>query len=196
MARLLINLLLTAVQTKSLRAILHSVEFVDDIFPAHRQKKGGHQIHLLFYPLNTFWSGLMKKSLIWGWVILVIPILCRSWWMSLIVIYIFTILMILTHPQRYRWSSIPAVLILCREMNSCTKYLVTIMWGNTRTLSADLLAKICRSQYWNASCTQIGNFTPSWSTYYLCSILHSCLVLPLLLTRKLLVSKVDMQTRI
>ena len=33
----------------------------------------------------------------WGWVILVIPVLCLSQWIILSIIYIFTILMVLTH---------------------------------------------------------------------------------------------------
>ena len=90
------------IREKVLKAISYSVEFVDAIFPVYKQQKRlGAKRQLLFSILKTWWSGLMKKLLIWRWMILVIPILCRSWWMILSVICIFTILMVLTHPREY-----------------------------------------------------------------------------------------------
>ena len=155
----------------------------------------GTERRLLVYLLNNWWSGLMINILIWGWVILVIPILCRSWWMILSIIHIFNISMVLTHSQGYIRSSSPAVLTLCRETASCTHVFVTILLGYTRSLSAALRASIHGSQYRHASCIQIVNCTPSWSTFYLCSILHGCFFVPLMLTSKLLVSKLGMWIR-
>ena len=117
----------------------------------------GTKIHLFLYLLKTCWSVLIKKRLIGGWVILIIPIFCRSLWMSLSVIYIFTILMVSTHPWGYRWSSSPAVPILWRATTSCTIFLAKIMWGNTRSLSEALSSRICGSRYQHTSCIQIEN---------------------------------------
>ena len=66
--------------------------------------------------------------------------------MSLSGIYIFTILMVLTHTQGCRWSSSQAVFILCRKTTPCTKFSLKILWGNTMSLSAELRARICGSQ--------------------------------------------------
>ena len=137
----------------------------------------------------------MKKRLKLLWVILVIPILCSSPCISLRVTYTFNILMVLTRSQGNRWSSSPAVLIMCREMNSCTNVLIAILWGNIRILNSDVRARIRGIQYQHASCIQIGNCTPSWITYYLCYILHGWLVMTFLLMRKLLASKVHMWIR-
>ena len=83
-------------------------------------------------------------------------------------------------------------MILCRETTSCKMVKVEILRGDTRSLSADLRASIRKIKYQHASCIQIVNCTPSWITSYICSIFHGCLVVPYLLTRKRLVSKVDM----
>ena len=79
-----------------MKPVLYPIEFVDALFPVYKPKKWGIEIHLLFSILKAVLSGLLKKRFIWGWVILVIPILCRSRWISLIVMYICTILMVLT----------------------------------------------------------------------------------------------------
>ena len=125
----------------------------------------------------------------------IIPILWHWQWMSLSIIYIFTILMILTHTPEYIRSSSPAVLILFSPTTSCTKYLVILIWGNTNTLSADLLTNIRGRQYQHTSNTKIRNCTPYWSTYYMCSIFHGFLVVSLMLIIKKLVSKVDICMR-
>ena len=137
----------------------------------------------------------MKKRLIWGWVILVFLILCRSRWLSLSGIYIYTILMVLTHPWGYRWSSSLSVLILYTETTSCKMFLYGILWGDTRSLSDALHGRIRGSQSQHASCIQIGNCTPSWSTSDICSIFHGCLIVTFMLMRKLVVSKVVMCIR-
>ena len=147
------------------------------------------EINLIFSLLKTCWSGITKKWLIRGWVILVIPVFSHLQWISFSAIYIFIVLMVLTHPQGYIGSSSSAVLIMCRATTSCTKYLATIMWGNTRSLSADFLARIRGSQYQHASYIQTGNCTPSWSTSYMCSILHGWLVVILLLMNKQVIPK-------
>ena len=140
--------------------------------------------HLLLSLLNIFWSNQMKNILIWGLVILVLTILCSSRWISLRDIYICTILMVLTHPRGERQSSIPEVLILCRATTSCTKVLATILWGEIRILSAALCDRILRRQYQHTSYIQIGDCTPYWSTYYLCSIFNGCSVVIFLLMIK------------
>ena len=164
-------------------------------FSCLQSKKDGrrNKSSLLYTKDSMKWYN--KKILIWGWVILVIPIVCRSQWMRLSVIYIFTILMLLTHPQWYRLSSSPAVMILIKATTSCTKHLDTMLWGDTRSLSTALRARICGIQYQNASCNQIVNFTPSWSTYYICYILHGFLVFIFLLMIKLFLPKVGMYIR-
>ena len=62
-------------------------------------------------------------------------------------------------------------------------------------LSAALCARIREIQYHHAIFIQILSCTPSWSTSYLCYIFHGCFVLPVLLMRKRVVSKVDMWIR-
>ena len=146
--------------------------------------------------MKTCWSGLMKRRFVWGCVILVILTLCRSRWIIMSVIYIFIILIVLTHPWGYIWSSSPAVLILCRSTTSCTNFLVKIMWCDTRSLSADLRARIRGSQYWHASCIKILNCTYSWITSYQCSILYGCLVDLFLLMIKWFISKLDKWIRL
>ena len=86
------------IREKNLKVIFHLFKLADTIFPVYKQKKVGKKIHLILSLLKTCWIGLIKKRLIWGWVIIVIPILCRSWWISLSIIYIFPILIVLTHP--------------------------------------------------------------------------------------------------
>ena len=131
----------------------------------------------------------MKNLLIWWWMILVVSILCHSCLMSLSVIYIFTILMVLTHARGYIWSSIPGVMILCRVMTSSTHFLASMLWGDTRILNDSLCSRIYRIQYLHASCIQIGNCTPYRSTSYLCSIFHGLFVVTFLLMIKILASK-------
>ena len=112
----------------------------------------------------------MRIWLIWGWVILVIPFFSLSRRISFSCIYIITILMVLTHPWIYIWNSNPEVLILCRATTSFKNVLSKILWGDTISLSNALRYRIYGSQYQHASCIQIGDFTPYWSTSYLCSV--------------------------
>ena len=79
------------IQENNLKPKFHPVEFVYALFTVYIQKKSGNP---LFSLLKTCWSGQIKKRLIWGWMILYIPILCRSRWMSLIVVYICNILVV------------------------------------------------------------------------------------------------------
>ena len=119
------------------------------------------------------------------------PIFCRSLWMNLSIVYICTILIVLTHTHGYRWFSSPSVLILCRSTTYCTKFLAAMMLGDTSSFIDALRARIHGNQYKHANFTQIGNCMPSYSKYYLCSIFHHCLVVSFLLMSKRLVSKVD-----
>ena len=90
-------------------------------FLSTSKRRVRNEIHLLLSVLNTCWSGIMKNILIQGWVIIVIPFLTflMDEFESRLYLYY---LMVLTHPRVYIWSSSPAVLILFREMISCTKF--------------------------------------------------------------------------
>ena len=145
--------------------------------------------------MKNFWGGKTKKSLINAWVILVFPILCSRQWMGLVVIYIFTILLVSNHIWGYIWSSSPAGMIMYMATTSLKIYLATMLWGDTRILSAALRDRIRRSKSQRSSYIQIGNCTLPWSTYYLCSIYHGWLVETFLLTRKRLISMIDMRIR-
>ena len=84
------------------------------------------------------------------------------------------------------------MLIPRREIISWTLFWAAMLRGDTRSLSDALHARIRGSQYQHSSCIKIGNCTPYWSTYYMCSFFYGCLVVTFLLMRKQLVSNVDM----
>ena len=60
---------------KNLKPILYPVEFVDAIFPVYKKKKGGRRNTPSLLSYEEFLKCSNEKRLIWGWVILVIPIL-------------------------------------------------------------------------------------------------------------------------
>ena len=61
---------------KILKPIFHPVKFVYALFPVYRQNKVGVQNTPYLLYTQEFLKCSNKKRLIWGWVILVIPILC------------------------------------------------------------------------------------------------------------------------
>ena len=155
----------------------------------------GSKKHLIFSRLKACLSGQMKRLFIWLWVILAIPNVCRSKLMSLSGVYVCTILIILTHPQGWRWSSRPAVLILCRVTTSCKTIFEETLQVEKRILSAPLRSRIREIQSQQASCILIVNWTPYSITSYLCLVFHGCLVVPFLLMRKLFFPKLGMCIR-
>ena len=79
------------IREKKLKPTSNPVKFVDALYPVYKRKYGGRQNtpSLISSEDLVKWSN--EKLLIWGWVILAIPILCHSRWMNLSIICVCTI---------------------------------------------------------------------------------------------------------
>ena len=147
------------IRKNNLKPIFHPVEFVEAIFTVYKKKLGTKR-NLLFSLLNNFWSGIIKKRLIWVWDDTChpnfVPFTMDEFECHLYLYYCNSLKPSPRIQMNFKSSSADPV----QGNKFLHKILVTMLWGNTSILRAALSARIYGGQYWHKSCIQIVNCTP------------------------------------